>query len=66
MNNTNLPLTNFNTRQAIDVVWNCLMMAREDCISFDSNGPNDQQWDEICTAMGWIQEALDCEEVVDS
>jgi hypothetical protein len=39
-------------------VWEVLQMAREDCISEDGNGPNDAQWEEVCTAMAWIAEDL--------
>ena len=37
----------------IDRVCDALQGYREDCISTD-----DEQWDEICTAMSWITEKL--------
>jgi len=37
----------------LDTVWDALQGFREDCISTD-----DEQWDEICTAMAWITEEL--------
>ena len=36
-----------------DTVWDALQAYREDCISTD-----DEQWDDICTAMSWITEKL--------
>lgn len=45
----------------IEAVWSILDMAREDCISEDGNGPNDLAWDDVCTAMAWISEALNVE-----
>ena len=55
-----LPLKNNNTKQAVDVIWNALHLYSEVAIYFDP-----EEWDEICTAMAWIQEALGCEEVMD-
>jgi len=49
------PLTSFNLYQAKEVIWDALDMVREECISEDNKGPNDSHWDEICTAMGWLQ-----------
>ena len=40
-------------------------MAREESIPEDSNGPNDDHWEDICTAMAWLQEAAGCEEIMD-
>ena len=59
-NRTVLPLYTWNLDQAKEVIWEALHMAREDCISPDNNGPNDAHWDDICTAMAWIQDAADC------
>jgi hypothetical protein len=64
-NRTVPPLTNWNLDQAKEVVWDALHMAREDCISPDNNGPNDTHWEDICTAMAWLQEAAGCEEIMD-
>ena len=36
-----------------ETVWDALHGFREDCISTD-----DEQWDDICTAMAWITEAI--------
>ena len=40
-----------------ETVWNALHGFREDCISTD-----DEQWDDICTAMAWITEAIETED----
>tara|TARA_R110000851_G_scaffold100712_1_gene216469 strand:+ start:193 stop:354 length:162 start_codon:yes stop_codon:yes gene_type:complete len=37
----------------LDTVWDALHGYREDCISTD-----DEQWDDLCTAMGWIEETI--------
>jgi len=44
--------------EAFTAVWEALQMAREDCISPDDGGGNDQQWDEICHSMAIIDEAV--------
>jgi hypothetical protein len=38
----------------LQVIWNVLHGFREDCISQD-----DELWDDICTAMAHIHEALE-------
>lgn len=38
-------------------IWDVLHMAREDCIS-EGTASHDRQWDEVCTAMAWVQESL--------
>lgn len=68
------PLTNFNTDQALVVVWTALHGYREDCIPVryekdrrPNADPGDhvevddyaEEWDEICTAMAWLKDALD-------
>ena len=50
-----LPLTNFDTQQAMEVVWEALYELRGE----EREVANDDQWDEITTAMAWIKEALD-------
>lgn len=52
-----LPLTNGDTDQALEVVWEALFSHRENCIP-EGVDNNDEQWDEICTAMAWITETL--------
>ena len=42
-----------------------LHIAREESIPEDNNGPNDDHWEDICTAMAWLQEAAGCEEIMD-
>lgn len=39
-------------------IWEALEGFREDCISEDSNGPNDTQWENICHSMAVIREEL--------
>ena len=56
--NTILPLTNFNTDQAMAVVWQALHGFREDSIPANQS-IYDEQWDEICTAMAWIGDELE-------
>jgi len=46
-------LHRYNKTSWLDTVWDALQGFREDCISTD-----DELWDEICTAMRWIEEEL--------
>jgi len=48
-----MELTENNKVSWTETVWNALQGFREDCISTD-----DELWDEICTAMRWIEEDL--------
>lgn len=68
-----MPLTNFDTRQSLDLIWVVLHAYREDCIptrvTTDNNWKTtrivddyDKEWDEICTAMAWITDALNAGE----
>ena len=52
-----LPLTNFDTTQALDVVWETLSDYRENLIP-EGDEMFDAQWDDICTAMAWIEDEL--------
>lgn len=41
----------------LTIIWNALHSYREDCIP--ENDPTyDDEWDQICTHMAWIHEAL--------
>ena len=40
----------------IKVIWDALQCYRENCISTD-----DEAWDEVCTAMAHVHEALGIE-----
>ena len=51
------PPTNFDTLESIDYIWDVLCDYRENCIPEDIDNHNDI-WDEICTSMAWIEEAL--------
>jgi len=46
-------LHRYNKTSWTETVWNALQGFREDCISTD-----DDLWDEICTAMRWIEEEI--------
>ena len=59
------PLTSYNLYQAAEVIWDALHIAREESIPEDNNGPNDDHWEDICTAMAWLQEAAGCEYIPD-
>jgi hypothetical protein len=48
-----MELTENNKVSWTETVWNALHGFREDCISTD-----DELWDEICTAMRWIEQDL--------
>lgn len=41
----------------LTTVWDALHGFREDCIP-EGDALFDAQWDELCTAMTWISEAL--------
>ena len=41
----------------LETVWEALHGFREDCIS-EGDQDHDEQWDDICTAMAWITEAI--------
>ncbi|ETW10893.1 hypothetical protein ATO8_19889 [Roseivivax marinus] len=51
-------VTRNDTAGQLRAIWEVLAMAREDCISEDGNGPNDEIWQEVCDAMAWIAEDL--------
>lgn len=49
--------TNFDTREALDVIWNALHGYRETCLP-EGEAAYDDEWNDICTAMAWVSEAL--------
>jgi hypothetical protein len=55
-----MKLTADNMDSWFETVWEALHDYREDSIPSEINGfpypPNDEKWDEICTAMAWISE----------
>ena len=55
-NGKNIP-TNFDLEESLECVWNALSGYRKGCISGD-----DEQWDDVCTAMAWIEESLNEDE----
>jgi len=48
--------TNFDKLESLEFIWDKLHSYR----GFDNDecGVQDQEWDDICTAMAWIEEAL--------
>ena len=55
------PLTGGDTTEALRVIWQALHCFREDCIG-EATANNDEQWDEVCTAMAWIEEDINAPE----
>lgn len=50
--------TNFSVRESLDVVWEALH-GYHDVYIMDSDQPErEEEWNDICLAMAWIQEAL--------
>lgn len=49
--------TSGDVSQALEVVWEALQAVREDLLP-EGDESYDAQWEEICTAMAWIEEAL--------
>lgn len=45
----------------VETVWGALHAYREDLIP-EGDEMYDDQWDDICSAMGWISETLGVEE----
>ena len=55
------PPTNFDQYQSVDYIWDVLCdYRREDSVP-DGVDDNDEIWDEICTAMSWIEDGCDVE-----
>ena len=52
------PPTNFDTLESVNYIWDILCDYRENCIS-EGVDNHDEIWDEICTAMAWIEEECD-------
>ena len=44
--------------EGLSAIWHALQAYREDLIS-EGDEMHDKEWDEICTAMAHIHEALD-------
>lgn len=47
------PLTYNNRTSWVETVWEALHAYRE-----GDNAVSDETWDDLCTAMAWIEEAL--------
>jgi len=52
------PPTNFDTLESVNYIWDILCDYRENCIS-EGVDNHDEIWEEICTAMAWIEEECD-------
>ena len=52
------PLTNDDNVQAMRVVWQALHALRDTQLP-EGITKNDEQWNDICTAMSWIDETLE-------
>ena len=46
--------TNFDAVQSLDCIWDKLHKYRD--LLDDMSVPNDEEWDDICTAMSWIED----------
>lgn len=51
------PVKRNSNASMLSVIWNALHSHRENCIP-EGVKEYDEEWDEICTAMGWIHEML--------
>ena len=56
------PPTNFDVIESLEFIWDKLHGYREDCIP-ESNPDYDEEWDDICTAMSWIESGCDVERI---
>jgi hypothetical protein len=54
---TSATLTHGDRESWVNTIWEALHCHRENNIP-EGKGANDEQWDEICTAMAWIREEL--------
>lgn len=52
------PVKRHDNASMLSVIWNALHSHRENCIP-EGVPEYDDEWDEICTAMGWLHEMLD-------
>ena len=53
---------NFDIIESLNFIWDRLQGYREDCIP--SNNPEyDDEWDDICTAMAWIEDECNVERI---
>ena len=51
-----IKLTYANKESWLDTIWEALHGYRENCIQEEEY---DAEWDDICTAMAWIEEELE-------
>ena len=56
------PPTNFDVIESLNFIWDKLHGYREDCIP-ESNPDYDEEWDNICTAMSWIEDECGVERI---
>lgn len=57
--NFNLDITRGNPKGWVNLLWHILECYREDCIPHEEH---DDEWDEICTVMAWLEEELGLQE----
>ncbi len=60
-----IKVTSNNPESWLEAIWEALHTFRHDCAP-EGNPEHDRQWEEICTAMAWIREALDLPEEVNT
>lgn len=51
------PITRADKVSWFNAIWNALHSHRENCIP-EGIDNNDEEWDEITTAMAWVMEEL--------
>ena len=55
------PPTNFDVIESINFIWDKLHHHRD--LLNTMSVPNEEEWDEICTAMSWIEDGCDVERI---
>ena len=49
------PPTNFDTVQSLDFIWDKLHGYRDELIPDCGDSGYDEEWDDICISMAWIE-----------
>ena len=57
------PPTNFDTVQSLDFIWDKLHGYRDELIPDCGDSGYDEEWDDICTAMTWIEDECGLERI---
>ena len=58
MTTTFKPVTRDNLDSQFGALWRALECYREDCIPEGQDPQFDAEWNDICSAMAWIEEDL--------